>query len=343
MQHTQFYTFTAFLSYSFLMFKVTHGALRDFPEELLHTTGEMSGVLKPRFNQSSHTEADYLQTWINLQDSIKRQIFLNSHRKDLRHSAVYGVNQFSILSSQQFKDLYLRARREKVPRYKPSQHGHFGTSPYPRKFDWRDRRAVGPVHDQRSCGGCWAFSVVSAVESVRVKDGGTFQELSVQQVVDCAYKSQGCDGGSPVSTLAWLKQSGEKLVNETEYPYEEKTGVCRVFPRGHGGVAVKDYAAFDFSGQEEEMSRRLVDWGPLVVIVDAMSWQDYQGGIIQHHCSAEHANHAVIITGYDTTGEVPFWIVRNSWGTAWGDEGYAYIKMGENICGVADSVAAVFL
>lgn len=63
MQHTQFYTFTAFLSYSFLMFKVTHGALRDFPEELL-TTGEMSGVLKTRFN---HTEADYLQTWINIQ------------------------------------------------------------------------------------------------------------------------------------------------------------------------------------------------------------------------------------------------------------------------------------
>ncbi|KAK3535310.1 hypothetical protein QTP70_007658 [Hemibagrus guttatus] len=277
-----------------LMFKVAHGALTDFSEELLNTKGEMF-------------------------------------------------------------DLYLRAHPEKVPRYKPSQHGHFGASSYPRKFDWRDRRAVGPVHNQKSvsvskqevmssiCGGCWAFSVVSAVESVRVKDGGKFQELSVQQVIDCAYKSQGCDGGSPVSTLAWLKQSGEKLVNETEYPYEEKTGVCQVFPWGHGGVSVKDYAAFDFSGQEEEMSRRLVEWGPLVVIVDAVSWQDYQGGVIQHHCSAEHANHAVIITGYDTTGEVPFWIVRNSWGTSWGDEGYAYIKMGENMCGVADSVAAVFL
>lgn len=56
------------------------------------------------------------------------------------------------------------------------------------------------------CGGCWAFSVVSAIESVRVKDGGTFQELSVQQVIDCAYKSQGCNGGSTVSTLNWLKQ-----------------------------------------------------------------------------------------------------------------------------------------
>ena len=55
------------------------------------------------------------------------------------------------------------------------------------------------------CGGCWAFSVVAAIEAVRVKDGGTLQDLSVQQVIDCDYKSQGCNGGSTVSALEWLK------------------------------------------------------------------------------------------------------------------------------------------
>ncbi|XP_034161669.2 cathepsin O [Pangasianodon hypophthalmus] len=341
MQHNE--AFTVLLSCSLLMFYVTHGVLTDFSEELHNTKGLTLQLLNHLFNQSYYTEADYLQAWINLQYSLKRQTFLNSRSRDLKHAAVYGVNQFSVFSTQQFKDLYLRAHPDKVPRYRFFQHGRLGASNYPRKFDWRDHGAVGPVYNQKSCGACWAFSVVSAVESVRVKDGGKFQELSVQQVIDCAYKSQGCDGGSTVSTLHWLKQSGEKLVNETEYPYKAETGVCQIFPRSDGGVSVKDYAAFDFSGQEEEMSRRLVDWGPLVVIVDAVSWQDYQGGIIQHHCSPGHANHAVLITGYDTTGEVPFWIVRNSWGTAWGDEGYVYVKMGENMCGVADSVAAVFL
>lgn len=341
MQYTE--AFTVLFSYSLLMFNVTHGALTDFSDELRNTKGQILELLNQLFNRSYYSEADYLQAWINLQYSVKRQTFLNSRSRGLKHAAVYGVNRFSVLSAQQFKDLYLRAHPDKVPGYRSFQHGNLGASPYPRKFDWRDRGAVGPVHNQKSCGGCWAFSVVSAVVSVRVKDGGTFQELSVQQVIDCAYKSSGCDGGSTVSTLDWLKQSGEKLVNETEYPYREETGVCRIFPRSHGGVLVKDYVAFNFSGQEEEMRRRLVDWGPLVVIVDAVSWQDYQGGIIQHHCSSEHANHAVLITGYDTTGEVPFWIVRNSWGTSWGDEGYAYIKMGENMCGVADTVAAVFL
>ncbi|KAI5104774.1 cathepsin O isoform X1 [Silurus meridionalis] len=296
------------------------------------------------FEDSRFTESRFYLSLLRMNSSsVKRQIFLKSHSEEVKHTAVYGVNQFSILSTQQFKDLYLQAHPDQVSTYRVSQHDHIKASDYPRKFDWREHGAVGPVHNQKSCGGCWAFSVVSAVESVRVKDGGKLEDLSVQQVIDCAFMSHGCNGGSVVSTLSWLKQSREKLVNQTEYPYKAQTGICRIFPLVHGGVTVKDFAAFDFSGQEEEMSRRLVDWGPLVVLVDAVSWQDYQGGIIQHHCSAGHANHAVLITGYDTTGEVPFWIVRNSWGTVWGDGGYAYIKMGENMCGVADNVAAVFI
>ncbi|KAK2839139.1 hypothetical protein Q7C36_013953 [Tachysurus vachellii] len=310
--------YSVFLSYS-LVCNVSCGAVT------VRTGGSLI-----HFNQS---KADYLLPWVKLKNAMKLQVLLNSQSS--RVSAVYGVHHFPLVSNQQIK--------VRVPRFSVLHHGPRRVAPYPQKFDWRERGAVGPVHNQRSCGGCWAFSVVSAVESVQVKDGGTFQELSVQQVIDCAYYSKGCDGGSPVSALEWLKQSGEKLVMETEYPFKEKTGLCQVFPQSHGGVSVKDYAVFNFRGQEGEMSKSLVDLGPLVVIVDALSWQDYQGGIIQHHCSAEHANHAVLITGYDTTGEVPFWIVRNSWGTSWGDEGYAYIKMGENLCGVANSVAAVFL
>ncbi|MED6265182.1 hypothetical protein AMECASPLE_018228 [Ameca splendens] len=91
------------------------------------------------------------------------------------------------------------------------------------------------------------------------------------------------------------------------------------------------------------MMGQLVQFGPLAAIVDAVSWQDYLGGIIQHHCSSQWSNHAVLVVGYDTTGDLPYWIVQNSWGTTWGDQGYVYIKIGSNICGIADSVAAVFL
>ncbi|XP_072519647.1 cathepsin O [Salminus brasiliensis] len=296
----------------------------------------------PPFRRTSNGEAD-IQAWSRLQASVKRQAFLNSHYKDYKQPAKYGLNQFSHLSPQQFRDIYLHAWPEVTPKYNLTRNSRPRSDVYPARFDWRKHKAIGPVQNQGLCGGCWAFSVVAAIEAVCVKDGGVLQDLSVQQVIDCSYKNGGCNGGSTVAALEWLKQTKEKLVNETEYPYKAETGLCQVFPQFYGGVSVKDYAAFDFSGQEEQMKERLVDWGPLVVIVDATSWQDYLGGVIQHHCSSGHANHAVLIIGYDTTGEVPFWIVRNSWGKSWGDEGYAYVKMGEDMCGVADSVAAVFL
>ncbi|XP_035622511.1 cathepsin O isoform X4 [Oncorhynchus keta] len=148
---------------------------------------------------------------------------------------------------------------------------------------------------------------------------------------------------SAVGSVQNQQATRVKLVKQAEYPYKAETGICHLFSQSHDGVLVKDFAAHDFSGLEEAMMGRLVEWGPLAVTVDAISWQDYLGGIMQHHCSCHHANHAVLVTGYDTTGDVPYWIVQNSWGTSWGNKGYVYIKMGDNVCGIADSVTAVFL
>lgn len=62
------------------------------------------------------------------------------------------------------------------------------------------------------------------------------------------------------------------------------------------------FLLFFFSGQEEAMMGQLVEHGPLAAIVDAVSWQDYLGGIIQHHCSSQRSNHAVLVVGYNTSG-----------------------------------------
>ncbi|XP_026136705.1 cathepsin O [Carassius auratus] len=293
--------------------------------------------------QRGHENIEHYQRRLHFQNSLKRQAFLNSVLERSNQSARYGINQFSDLSPQQFKERYLTARTETTPKFDPSRTGIQVKNSYPPKFDWRDHGIVGPVRNQESCGGCWAFSVVEAIETVSAKDGGKLQQLSVQQVIDCSYENEGCNGGSPVGALDWLAQTKLKLVNEAEYPFKDMAGICQFFPQSHAGVTVRNYSAYDFSGQEEVMKSVLVESGPLVVIVDAISWQDYLGGIIQHHCSSHNANHAVLITGYDTTGEVPYWIVRNSWGTSWGDNGYAYIRIGNDMCGIADNVAAVFV
>ncbi|KAM7168683.1 cathepsin O isoform 3-T3 [Macrochelys suwanniensis] len=134
-----------------------------------------------------------------------------------------------------------------------------------------------------------------------------------------------------------------KLVKDSEYTFKAQTGLCHYFQPSDVGVSIMGYAAYDFSGQEDEMMKKLVNCGPLAVTVDAVSWQDYLGGIIQYHCSSGKANHAVLITGFDRTGSIPYWIVRNSWGHTWGIDGYAHIKIGSNVCGIADSVSSVFV
>ncbi|AWP11739.1 Cathepsin O [Scophthalmus maximus] len=230
-------------------------------------------------------------------DATKRHAFLNSF-STAPQSAKYGINQFSDLSQKEFRDLYLRASSDRAPLFSGPK-----TDRLPAKFDWRDRAAVAPVQNQLACGSCWAFSVVGAVQSAHAIGGSHVELLSVQQVLDCSFKNEGCNGGSPSRALNWLKQTGVKLVPQSEYPYKAKSGICHFFSQSHDGVSVKSFTAHDFGGQEEAMMGQLLERGPLTAVVDAVSWQDYQGGIIQHHCSSQWSNHAVLVVGYDATGQ----------------------------------------
>ncbi|XP_039975351.1 cathepsin O isoform X2 [Xiphias gladius] len=293
---------------------------------------------RERFRREHEVSSGELERrHLYFQDAAKRHALLNSFSA-APESAKYGINQFSDLSQEEFRDLYLRASSDRAAPFTGLK-----TEGLPAKFDWRDKAVVAPVQNQQACGSCWAFSVVGAMQSVHAIGGSRLEQLSVQQILDCSFENQGCNGGSPFRALNWLKQTRVKLVPQSEYPYKARTGICHFFSQSHDGVAVKNFTAHDFGGQEEAMMGQLVERGPLAAVVDAVSWQDYMGGIIQHHCSSQCSNHAVLVIGYDTTGDIPYWIVQNSWGTTWGNEGYVYIKTGGNICGIADFVAAVSL
>ncbi|XP_073432534.1 cathepsin O isoform X2 [Dendrobates tinctorius] len=270
-------------------------------------------------------------------DSLERHKFLNRNAQD-SGDAYYGINQFSDLTIEEFTNIYLRSYPSKnLDDYVPYKK-MFEGDPSPLRFDWRDKNMVTEVKNQLDCGACWAFSVVGAVESAYAIRGHSLLDLSVQQVIDCSYLDRGCDGGSTDSALKWLYQSHTKLVESSKYPFKARTGICHYFPLTGDGVSIKGYKAYDFSNCEEEMMSLLIHVGPLAVIVDAVSWQDYLGGIIQHHCSSGHSNHAVLVVGFDRSGDTPYWIVKNSWGKSWGIDGYVHVKMGQNLCGIADFV-----
>lgn len=88
-------------------------------------------------------------------------------------------------------------------------------------------------------------------------------------------------------------------------------------------------------GAEEELLNSIATHGPVAAAVNALSWQNYLGGVIQFHCDGafSNLNHAVQIVGYDNSAPTPYYIVRNSWGTFFGDMGYLYIAIGNNMCG----------
>ena len=92
---------------------------------------------------------------------------------------------------------------------------------------------------------------------------------------------------------------------------------------------------FSFVGAEDELLESIAIHGPVAAAVNALSWQNYLGGVIHFHCDGAFSslNHAVQIVGYDKSAAIPFYIVRNSWGTVFGDNGYLYIAIGNNMCG----------
>ncbi|CAN8003426.1 unnamed protein product [Ixodes hexagonus] len=291
--------------------------------------------------------AEYAKRLGTFRDALIRIEDRNRHRNH-SNGALYGLTPYSDLTPDEFQALLAtfapaESAQTEVNRAKGNnlQLVQLGaSSKYPPKFDWRTRSVVTPVRNQRDCGACWAFSTVETVETMHALATGTLTGFSVQQMIDCSNNSNhGCNGGDTCAALKWLKVNRIKLVEDSVYPFKAITGSCQ-HPASDVTAEVADYTCDRLVGNEERMIDMIANVGPLVVAVDATAWQDYLGGIIQFHCDAGR-NHAVQIVGYDLTGDVPYYIVRNSWGKQFGNDGYLYIAVGKNLCGIAEEVSTV--
>ncbi|XP_067948522.1 cathepsin O-like [Watersipora subatra] len=247
------------------------------------------------------------------------------------------------LSHDRFKELYLSSYRRFDESQPPrlSLNKSLSLTDLPRRLDWREKGVVSPVKDQKSCGGCWAFSVAETVESrFAIQEHISVAKFSVQEIIDCDPYSNGCLGGNTCSTLKWLSKNSTHLLPESSYPLTDGTESCKLSNYSSKGVSVSQYACLPALSNETDILSHLYYYGPLIAAVDANTWNEYMGGIIQYHCGTQ-LNHAVQIVGYDRTGDVPYYIVRNSWGTDWGHNGYIYIKIGTNTCGITENINIV--
>ncbi|PVD24760.1 hypothetical protein C0Q70_15246 [Pomacea canaliculata] len=218
----------------------------------------------------------------------------------------------------------------------------------PEAFDWRDVGGinyVSPVRDQGSCGSCYAFASMAMNEArVRIMTNNTEQPVfSPQDVLDCSPYSQGCDGGFPY-LIGGKYAEDYGLVLESENPYRgQDQGSCRTpsSAKRHYSTKYEYIGGYYGACNEPLMRKNLYENGPLAVGFEVLDdFMHYKGGIY-HHTGLTNGfepfqltNHAVLVVGYGTdveTGE-DYWIVKNSWGTEWGENGFFRIRRGNDEC-----------
>lgn len=276
----------------------------------------------------------------------KKRFFIfveNLKKADLLQAAnpfaTFGVNSFADMGAEEFKVLYHNAEKG----YKALASLHDTKTVVdvseekmkitPTFFDWRQKGAVTAVKDQGQCGSCWAFSTTGNIEGQWFLAGHALVSLSEQELVSCDTKDLGCNGGEPHEAVKWLNNHKDGyIVTESSYPYVSGNGTappCEKLKDKQIGARIVDHVKIP--KHEGQMATWLAENGPISVGVDATSWQTYTGGIMTN-CVSQQVDHAVLIVGYNDTNSPPFWIIKNSWATTWGEEGYIRVEKGTDQC-----------
>merc|ERR1719305_195314 len=207
----------------------------------------------------------------------------------------------------------------------------------PKNVDWRTSGAVTPVKNQGQCGSCWAFSATGSLEGQHFKKTGKLVSLSEQNLVDCEKQDFGCMGGLMAHAFAYIEKNNG-IDTESSYPYTAKTGKKCLFKPKDVGATLQSYKTIP-TGKEDELQKAVASVGPVSVAIDASqrSFHFYKKGVYyEPDCSSIRLDHGVLAVGYGTDTGKDYWLVKNSWGTTWGMEGYIQMSRNrKNNCGIA--------
>uniref|UniRef100_A0A2P2KWT8 Uncharacterized protein n=1 Tax=Rhizophora mucronata TaxID=61149 RepID=A0A2P2KWT8_RHIMU len=265
--------------------------------------------------------------------------FIDEHNSENRAYRV-GLNRFADMTNEEYRSTYLGARvpdKKRLSRSTDRYAPRVGDS-LPDSIDWRTKGAVSAVKDQGSCGSCWAFSAVAAVEGINAIVTGDMIMLSEQELVDCDTSyNEGCNGGLMDYAFEFIINNGG-IDSEEDYPYLGRDGRCDPYRRNAKVVTIDDYD--DVPVNNEQALKNAVAQQPVSVAIEAKgrAFQFYVSGIFTGKCGTQ-LDHGVTAVGYGTENGKDYWIVKNSWGSSWGEEGY--IRMERNIashtgkCGIA--------
>ncbi|XP_050224152.1 senescence-specific cysteine protease SAG39-like [Mercurialis annua] len=269
--------------------------------------------------------------------------FIESFNKAGTKAYKVGVNAFADLTNDEFKSS--RNGYRSYASYGPlmvrssSSFRYENVTAAPTSMDWRQKGAVTPIKDQGQCGCCWAFSAVAAMEGITKLSTGKLISLSEQELVDCdtSGEDQGCEGGLMDNAFQFIKQNGG-LTTEANYPYQGTDSTCNSGKASNNAAKINGYE--DVPANDENALLKAVTKQPVSVAIDASgsAFQFYSGGVFTGDCGTE-LDHGVTAVGYGESDGSKFWLVKNSWGSSWGEDGYIRMQRDidakEGLCGIA--------
>lgn len=265
-----------------------------------------------------------------------------------------ALNQFAHLENKEFSSIYLNGISKKTMANKvsdflskiiripnaiylansPKAESSVKQDSFPVEFDWVTKGAVTPVKNQGSCGSCWAFSAIAAIEGAYFVKYGELKSFSEQQLVSCDNDCYGCGGGLMDLAFQWIQRNGG-ICSEADYPYVSggtggnglcRPGKCSVDPK------TKIQSFVDVDHTDDSLIAAVLQQ-PIAVAIEAdqYAFQFYSGGVLTGECG-DKLDHGVTVVGYGVyEGGTPFWKIKNSWGPSWGIGGYILIQRGKSV------------
>ncbi|KAL0890248.1 hypothetical protein Bca101_014231 [Brassica carinata] len=329
---------------------------------LVTISGEVDHGLKNPIRQVVREENDEKLLNLDHQFTLFKSKYDKTYKNQVEHdhrfrvfksnlldpSAVHGVTQFSDVTPKEFSRKYLGLKRRFRLPNDTQKAAILPTSELPTDFDWRE-------HGAGLCGSCWSFSAIGALEGAHFLATKELVSLSEQQLIDCDHTcdpqqanscDSGCRGGLMNNAFEYALKTGG-LMKEQDYPYTGRDrSVCK-FNKTMIAARVSNFSVV--SADEDQIAANLVQHGPLAIAINALWMQTYIGGVSCPYVCSKNQNHGVLLVGFGSSGyaplrleDKPYWIIKNSWGTMWGEKGYYKICRGSNnICGVDTMVSTV--
>ncbi|XP_039131991.1 zingipain-1-like [Dioscorea cayenensis subsp. rotundata] len=266
-------------------------------------------------------------------DNLK---YIDKHNAG-NHTYTLALNVFADLTVEEYRATFLRTlppRKWKMENDSEAFNDNVGVAPD--SIDWRDEGVINPIRHQGGCFSCWAFAVLTTVEAVNKIVTGDLVTLSEQQLVDCFNK--GCQPSYLDDAYQYIIDNGG-VDTEADYPYTAKySNSCDTTKESNKVVTIDGYRMVR-RNNENALKVAVADQ-PVAAAVEGYgkNFQLYGNGIFTQFCGTK-VDHAVALIGYDSEGGKDYWIVRNSWGDGWGENGY--MKLERNIqsrsgkCGIA--------